>query len=104
MDKSDIQEAIESTIDWRQRKAVEYPDDARNKDAVKLLTELSSSLDNLEKGVWEFYGSLSWTPEVTEALSTLLGRIGFQSATNDARELLSDLFQKIGREAFHRRN
>jgi hypothetical protein len=103
MDKSDLKDAVASTLDWRQGKAAEFPDDSRNVEAVQILERLSGSLDEIDKAAWKFYGSLMWTPEVSEALSETLREVGFHRWPKDATALLSDLFQKLGRDGFQLR-
>lgn len=68
---------IESTSEWRRRKAEEYPDDERNRRSAASLGELVEYVKGLDDGhlIFQALGHLSESG--SEGLSLELSRYGF---------------------------
>ena len=104
--------AVESTAEWRQRKAQEYPDDHRNIDASLQLADLAKELyalpdDDPRLIEIESYNDrpemLDLMSEIMEQQSVLLRLVGFSGGFEDAGDYLDRLVE-IHREAFGERD
>jgi hypothetical protein len=96
---------IESTADWRRRKAEEWPDDSRNTDAVKWLNELAEEVHKLAgtplAARLEALNKLLNADDlssVVEWLSESLRRVGFSTAYGGVGliEELADVMEEEG--------
>jgi len=104
--------AVESTAEWRQRKAQEFPDDRRNIDASLQLADLAKELSALPdddprlieiEGYYDRPEMLDLMPEIRGQESELLRLVGFSGGFEDAGDYLDRLIQ-IHREAFGERD
>jgi hypothetical protein len=104
--ENDPENDLESTADWRRRKAEGYPEDTRNEAAAELLEKLAAQLRALK--VSPFYRKLGELEEtlyqgvdakgfdllgLSEALSEYHRGIGFHHFPESAEEYLVDLIQ-----------
>ena len=79
---------FESTAEWRQRKADEHPNDARNRDAAVLLGKLAATVDEIDPAILETYGELFEDAWDSEPHAELLRQIGFSSWPSTATEFV----------------
>jgi len=97
---------VESTAEWRHRKAEEFPDDRRNLVAAEELDELAAQIDRIGESepihqqIAKLHDSLkeddAWM-HISEAVSDELRSIGFHSGYETGLELLEwyrDLLQE----------
>lgn len=100
--------AVESTADWRTRKAQEYPDGRRNSGACQQLADLAKGLSALPdddprwieiEGYYDRPEMLDLMPEIRGQESELLRLVGFSRGFEDAGDYLDRLVE-IHREAF----
>ena len=97
---------LEDTTDWRRSKAEEYPDDGRNADAVKTLSDLRTELEaadqdnsSVQKYIHECGESCERgaAHDACRLEGEYISRIGFDSMPADADALLSDLSSLISK-------
>jgi hypothetical protein len=101
-DLCDITESLKDdfidTARWREEKAVEYPNDARNLEAVKLLKELAATVDQVNPALLNAYAEL-WDDKDPlrehEEHSDMLRTIGFQWAPDNATEFVTTFIRKM---------
>src|SRR5690349_9945964 len=92
-----VADNVSGTADWRSRKAVEYPDDTRKREAAEILEKIASDLLNLEgteihhQAVEAFENQ----PErFCEELSELTRQVGFWYVPETGTEFLEDLLDQ----------
>jgi hypothetical protein len=98
---------LESTAQWRQEKAEQYPDDERNAEASKILHQLAEELRSLPatpeynrySAIHDFIFAEGDDSEdtnshrVAERWNEYRGRIGFNNFPSSAKEYLNDLIE-----------
>ena len=105
--KSYLVMSVESTADWRARKAAEHPDDERNVDSSRALEALATKLEELPadhpklRELWNLEFGLQPPSELDEddvrlffikRQSELLRRYGFDAPEDgDPAQFLTDL-------------
>jgi hypothetical protein len=86
------------TARWREDRAVEYPNDARNLEAVKLLKELATTVDQVDPTLLNAYAEL-WDAKdplsEVEEHQDMLRTIGFQWAPDNATEFVTAFIRKM---------
>jgi hypothetical protein len=96
-----LADQIESTAEWRERKAVEYPDDERNREAAEILRALAASVRALpdDDPVVVAYEGLGENEDeifsLVEMENEMLKRIGFHDWTDDGREFIATLVGSV---------
>ena len=104
-----LADEIEGTADWRSRKAEEFPDDPRNKEAAEGLAKLAEKIRSLPaddekiRQLWRVDFSLAEivseddkSLERAQAQGEFLREYGFSgTATVDSGEFLDDLFEAV---------
>lgn len=105
MDASDVKsclvDSLEGTADWRDRKAKEYPDDARNKEVSDALYRSAEQIKVLEVSnpqiqryaqLWEIAGD-NHTHRFVEIESNIFGSIYYSH--EEATSLLTSLISEF---------
>jgi hypothetical protein len=84
----DLQEEFELQAEWRRKKAEEFPDDARNQEAARILDRLAATAERVPPDVLAAYYELFEDLPDTEELSDMLRNIGFGSTYDTAEDFV----------------
>jgi hypothetical protein len=93
-----VADDVSGTADWRSRKAVEYPDDARNREAAEILEKIASDLLTLEGTEIHRRTAEAFDRHLerfSEELSELTRQVGFWAFPNTGTEFLEDLLSRL---------
>ncbi len=88
MDNDTLAELFLEQADFRDRKAEEYPDDTRNKDAADAHRALAESAKNCPMDVISTAEGLCEDAPDTEVLNEMLRQVGFGSYYESAEDFL----------------
>jgi hypothetical protein len=95
-----LSNAIEGAADWRRRKAEEYPDDDRNRDAVAELTRLAETVPDVSDKRVAQYDAL-WKDDradrAVEIESEMLRSVGFSAGWKTAEQFIAELVERVAR-------
>lgn len=90
---------FERTAVWREEKAIEYPDDERNQDAIEELHELRRQAEDIEPEVaeayWRAYENVDLADRLVEIEQEALRCIGFSSSYSNATEFVDDILSEL---------
>ena len=95
-DRDSIKCDFSNSLEWRARKAEEYPHDPRNLRAVEILQHLEETADHLSPELMAEYSAIfvRWdTYEVVRLQSDALRAVGFHSYPADAAEFVRQLIE-----------
>jgi hypothetical protein len=89
----------ECAADWRERKALKYPDDERNLEAAAILDRLIQTIDGIHPAVLNAFGKLFSSSDYglveanIEAHNETLRQVGFHARPKTAEEFCCDFIQ-----------
>jgi hypothetical protein len=99
--RNNFKTSIDNAIGWRNEKVIVYPGDGRNQNAVRHLTALLRSCDELStdriRAYQNIYDEFSYVTSSIE--SSMLRRIGFDYFPKSADEFVSDLVSNVSGSA-----
>jgi hypothetical protein len=93
---------LECAADWRERKALQHPDDERNLEAAAILDRLIQTIDDINPVVRNSYGKLFRSSDAglveanIEAHNVMLRQVGFRSRPETAEEVCCEFIQTAG--------
>lgn len=90
MDQSTLEELFIEQAEWRDRKAIEFPDDDRNAGAAELFRHLAATSKDVPDDVISAAEELYEDAPDIERWNEMIRMVGFHSFPESAESLLRD--------------
>lgn len=100
-EREDLRNELHYQAEWRLQKALEHPDDERNHEAARELTELSKSVANVPDSVIAAYVSARGGEDAyraSEIWSEMTRRVGFSAQYDSAAAMIEDFLNALSSE------
>ena len=102
MDTADVRyflrDQAENTAEWREGKAVEFPDDTRNREAVTLLKQIAATMDAVPDVLLlpcaRVFSDDDSGLKLKETESEMFREVGFRRFSENATEFVKGLSEK----------